>query len=183
MARRAWPRRRRRTVEFHKASASTPLWFRADRLGGREVVHCDMLSADPGWHARRPLRIPPRTDVRLFGDDRWLLSSRFACCALDGIAAARDGGQVAGVSDPDDSGIGTWRSETVRGGDNGASVERKRPVARVFDLLHAGQYRRRAWSHRGMARTKAARLGNHERVSCGRAQRFPDVLDDPFLLP
>src|SRR6204780_837 len=89
---------------------------------------------------------------------------------------------MAGPCNTNDSGTRTRRCEAVRGRDNGACVERERSLARVFDLLHAGEYWRCAWAHRRLACAKAVGVGNGKRVPCSRSQRFPDVLDYAILL-
>src|SRR6202050_5628383 len=82
----------------------------------------------------------------------------------------------------DDSGTRPRRREAVRGRDDGAGVELECSLARVFDLLHAGEYWRCAWAHRRLACAKAVGVGNRKRVPCGRSQRLPEVLDYAILL-
>src|ERR1700675_2343128 len=89
---------------------------------------------------------------------------------------------MASARDLNDSSIGSGCGEAVCGWDNRPSVERKRSLTRIFDLLHSGEYRRSAWPYRRVACTKTAGMGDRKRVSRGCFQRFPDVLDDSFLL-
>ncbi len=81
---------------------------------------------------------------------------------------------VAGGICADASGAGHCAGETLRGGNDGARVQRKCALHRLLDLLHAGEYRRSRGAIRGFVGTPAHARGKC--ISRGGAERFPDVL-------
>ena len=74
------------------------------------------------------------------------------------------------------SGAGSGMVKAVRGGNDRARVRRKCPVAWLFDLLHAGECRRRDWAADGLADSQEIGIGNSRRFSHRCGQRVPDVL-------
>ena len=112
-----------------------------------------------------------------------LFSARVALGTLDGASAPRAFRQVAGAGNPARAGAGTGSGEAVRSRHDGPRIERKRSLARLFDLLHHCEYRRRARPHHRLAGAEATGAGHRECVSRGGGQRLPDVLDDAAFLP
>src|SRR5579863_5341402 len=98
---------------------------------------------------------------------------------MDGAAAKGRRRYVAGINGPADSVARSGIGETVRGGHDGASFHGKRSVAGLFDLLHAGEHRRRAGSADGVGGAAKTGMGNPECFPNSRAERVFDVLGDP----
>ena len=78
------------------------------------------------------------------------LGSTLDCAVARCGAAGR-----AGHGGADAAGAGHRAGETVRGGHHGARVEGKCSLHRLFDLLHAGEYRRRGGTVRSFVRASA----------------------------
>src|ERR1700730_7664373 len=151
-------------------------------MAGGHVWSGCVVSAHPGRNAGGLVRISPRADVRLCRDDGRLFLARLAFGTLDGTSASRPRRSMAGSCDPYDSGTGTRSGKALRGGNDGARLARERTLARLFDLLHACEYRRRARPDHRLVCPEATGPGYRKCVSrCG-LQRLPDVLDHTFLV-
>src|SRR5690348_10665 len=102
---------------------------------------------------------------------------------MDGAATESGRRYVARIDGPADSVARSGTGEAVRGGNDGASLDGKRPVAGLLDLLHAGEHRRRGGSADGVGGAAKTWMGNPECFSGGRTERVFDVLGHAAFLP
>ena len=161
---------------------TAPLLERTHRLARRHLRPRRLVPAYSRRHSCRPLRLPPRPHGRLPNYGRRIFPARFACRPVDAALATRAHRQMARVHHPDDSRAGSGRREAMRRRNHRARVQRKRPLDRLFDLLHARQYRRRDRPVHGFCCAQTDGLGRRKCLSSGIAQRVPDVLGHALLL-
>src|SRR5438132_2663376 len=154
---------------------------RADRHARRNLRRYGLVSRDFWRGDRRPPRIPPRALAGLLDSCDCLFSARFH---RRSVARSGQSRRSAGGFRWLHSNFACARhfhGETLRGGNNRARLQGKRPLHRLLHLLHHGEHRRRLRPVRRFVGAPPSR--RRECFPRRRAQRLPDVFRRLDFLP